>query len=91
MIVCNYINTSTVCIYKSPKIFNLFLLSLRLHYFGGDHGGRVATLSSPTSDVGPVPSGKAGSCLPLVGSLQYKTLTNCMYWFALPFQLPIVI
>ena len=36
-------------------------------------------------------SGKAGSCLPLVGSLQYRTLTNCMYWFPLPFQLPVVI
>ena len=35
--------------------------------------------------------GKAGSCLPLVGSLQYRTLTNCMYWFPLPFQLPVVI
>ena len=33
-------------------------------------------------------SGKAGSCLPLVGSLQYRTLMNCMYWFPLPFQLP---
>ena len=28
--------------------------------------------------------GKVGSCLPMVGSLQYKTLTNCMYWFDLP-------
>ena len=36
-------------------------------------------------------SGKAGSCLPLVGSLQYKTLANYMYWFPLPFQLPVVI
>ena len=32
-------------------------------------------------------SGKAGSCLPLVGSLQYTTLANSMYWFPLPFQL----
>ena len=32
-----------------------------------------------------------GSCLPLVSSLQYRTLTNCMYWFPLPFQLPVVI
>ena len=36
----------------------------------------------------PVPgtasSGKAGSCLPLVGSLQYRTLTNCISWFPLP-------
>ena len=36
-------------------------------------------------------SEKAGSCLLLVGSLQYRTLTNCMYWFPLPFQLPVVI
>ena len=36
-------------------------------------------------------SGKAGSCLPLVGSLQYRTLMNCMYWFPLPFQLPVMI
>ena len=36
-------------------------------------------------------SGKAGSCLPLVGSLQYRTLANLMYWFPLPFQLPVVI
>ena len=60
------------------------------------HGGRVVTLSPPTSEVGgsiPVTalSGKAGSCLLLVGSLQYKTLANSIYWFPLPFQLPIVI
>ena len=36
-------------------------------------------------------SGKAGSCSPLVGSLQYRTLANYMYWFPLPFQLPVVI
>ena len=60
------------------------------------HGGRVVTLSPPTSEAGgsiPVMavSGKAGSCLPLVGSLQYRTLANYMYWFPLPFQLPVVI
>ena len=60
------------------------------------HGGRVVTLSPPTSEVGgsiPVTalSGKAGSCLLLVGSLQYTTLANSMYWFPLPFQLPVVI
>ena len=51
------------------------------------HGGRVVTLSLPTS------SGKAGSCLLLVGSLQllYGTLTNCMYWFPLPIKLPFMI
>ena len=36
-------------------------------------------------------SGKAGSRLPLAGSLQYRILRNYMYWFPLPFQLPIVI
>ena len=60
------------------------------------HGGRVVTLSPPTSEAwGSIPvtasSGKAGSCLPLVGSLQYRTLANSMYWFPLPFQLPVVI
>ena len=60
------------------------------------HGGRVVTLSPPTSEVGgsiPVTalSGKAGSCLPLVGSLQYTTLAISMYWFPLPFQLLVVI
>ena len=62
----------------------------------GGHGGRVVTLSPPTSEVGgSIPatalSGKAGSCLPLVGSLQYTNLANSMYWFPLPFQLPVVI
>ena len=57
---------------------------------------RTMQLSPPTSEVGgsiPVTalSGKAGSCLPLVGSLQYTTLANSMYWFPLPFQLPVVI
>ena len=52
--------------------------------------------SPPTSEArGSIPvttlSGKAGSCLPLVGSLQYRTLANPMYWFPLPFQLPVVI
>ena len=53
------------------------------------------TLASHLWGRGSIPSmassGKAGSCLPLVGSLQYRTLTNCMYWFPLPFQLPVVI
>ena len=35
--------------------------------------------------------GKAGSCLPMVSSLQYRTLTNCMHWFLLPTKLPVVI
>ena len=53
------------------------------------------TLTSHLCGRGSIPvmalSGKAGSCLPLVGSLQYRTLANCMYWFPLPFQLPVMI
>ena len=53
------------------------------------------TLASHLCGRGSIPvmavSGKAGSCLPLVGSLQYTTLANSMYWFPLPFQLPVVI
>ena len=53
------------------------------------------TLASHLCGRGSIPvmavSGKAGSCLPLVGSLQYRTLANYMYWFPLPFQLPVMI
>ena len=53
------------------------------------------TLASHLCGRGSIPvmavSGKAGSWLPLVGSLQYRTLANYMYWFPLPFQLPVVI
>ena len=35
--------------------------------------------------------GKGGNFSPIVGSLQYKTLTNCMYWFPLPLKLRIMI
>ena len=35
--------------------------------------------------------GKVGSCLPMVGSLQYRILTGCMYWFPLLLKLPFVI
>ena len=53
------------------------------------------TLASHLCGRGSIPvmvvSGKAGSCLPLVGSLQYRTLANYMYWFPLPVQLPVVI
>ena len=53
------------------------------------------TLASHLCGRGSIPamavSGKAGSCLPLVGSLQYRTLANYMYWFPLPLQLPVVI
>ena len=78
----------------------------RMHWFPPSSQLRYSVLKetfriqsikpTPTSEVGgsiPVTtlSGKAGSCLPLVGSLQYTTLANSMYWFPLPFQLPVVI
>ena len=62
---------------------------------GGARWQSGNTLSSHLCGRGSIPvmavSGKAGSCLPLVGSLQYRTLVNYMYWFPLPFQLPVVI
>ena len=45
---------------------------------------QIASHSPPTCEVsssncGPY-VGKAGSCLPMVISLQYRTLTSYMYW-----------
>ena len=66
-----------------------------LYWFLGPWWQSGNTLASHLWGWGSIPvtasSGKAGSCLPLVSSLQYRTLTNYMYWFPLPFQLPIVI
>ena len=57
-------------------------------------GGREMLSQNPNAlrkdlaqGLGLTLSRKAGSCWPLVGSLQYRTLTNCMYWFPPPFQL----
>ena len=65
------------------------------HHQGGPRWQSGNTLASHLCGRGSIPvmavSGKAGSCLPLVGSLQYRTLANYMYWFPLPFQLPVVI
>ena len=62
---------------------------------GGPRWQSGNTLASHLCGRGSIPvmavSGKAGSCLPLVGSLQYTSLANSMYWFPLPFQLPVVI
>ena len=60
------------------------------------HGGSVVnTLASHLWDRGSLPSrpqvGKLVVGLLLVSSLQYRTLTNCMYWFPLPIELPVVI
>ena len=64
-------------------------------YFSGPWWQSGHTLASHLTGRDSVPdmasSGKAGSCLLLVGSLRYRTLMNSMYWFPLPFQLPIVI
>ena len=54
------------------------------------HTGRVVILSPPTSEakVQFTALPQVGK-LPLVGSLQYRTLTNCTGF--LPFQLAVVI
>ena len=69
--------------------------TLRACLFEGPRWQSGNTLASHLCGRGSIPvmavSGKAGSCLPLVGSLQYRTLVNYMYWFPLPFQLPVVI
>ena len=67
------IPTENVDLMRVSHVGN-FKVNLGAH--GGGHGGRVVTLSPPTSFPGTASSGKAGSCLPLVGSLQYRTLTN---------------
>ena len=63
----------------------------QLVYCKGSRQSSGKTLASHLRDQSSNPSltscGKAGSCLPLVGSLQYRTWTNCMCWFPLPFQL----
>ena len=75
-----------------PGDYDLLVLQW---YGGGPRWESGNTLASHLCGRGSIPimavSGKAGSCLPLVGSLQYTTLANSMYWFPLPFQLPVVI
>ena len=74
---------------------SVFLVELGLVTEEGPWWQSGNTLASHLCGRGSIPvmavSGKAGSCLPLVGSLQYRTLANYMYWFPLPFQLPVVI
>ena len=89
---------NTIC---RAQLLCPFLLSLLLWnskhtvHWQGPRWQSGNTLASHLWGRGSIPgtasSGKAGSCLPCVGSLQYRTMTNCMYWFPLPFQLPVVI
>ena len=75
--------------YKTKTSFQITNMSQGPRWQSGN------TLASHLCGRGSIPvmavSGKAGSCLPLVGSLQYTTLANSMHWFPLPFQLPVVI
>ena len=48
------------------------------------HGGRVVTLSRPTSEAGVRFPAQPQVGKLVVDSLQYRTLMNCMYWFPLP-------
>ena len=80
---------------KWRPVLDLSKLKLFLKGEKGPRWQSGNTLASHLCGRGSIPvmavSGKAGSCLPLVGSLQYRTLANYMYWFPLPFQLPVVI
>ena len=79
--------------YRSRLLSTLIDCITRI--FRGPRWQSGNTLASHLWGWGSIPvmasSEKAGSCLPLVGSLQYRTLANLMYWFPLPFQLPVVI
>ena len=79
------------CVVLTPEQ----ILKLSIPKYRGPRWQSGNTLASHLCGRGSIPvmavSGKAGSCLPLVGSLQYRTLANYMYWFPLPFQLPVVI
>ena len=61
----------------------------------GGYGNAVVTHSTPTSEVGGSNHAfyvrKLLLALRMVSSLQYRTLTNYMYWFPLPTKLPVVI
>ena len=92
IIIAHYHDTTTVenlPIHVIPSPFVKFFPLRQEEKVHGD------LLASHLCGRGSIPimavSGKAGSCLPLVGSLQYRTLANYMYWFPLPFQLPVVI
>ena len=80
---------------RSLMLFSEVNFPLAYFQFRGPRWQSGNTLASHLCGRGSIPvmavSGKAGSCLPLVGSLQYTTLANYMYWFPLPFQLPVVI
>ena len=85
--------------FNTPEVvYDNYSKDIRSYEYYGYKGPRWQsgnTLAFHLCGRGSIPvmavSGKAGSCLPLVGSLQYRTLANYMYWFPLPFQLPVVI
>ena len=54
------------------------------------HGTAVITSKVDVQNPGPY-VGKLVVTWLLVGSFQYRTLTNCMYWFPLPTKLPVMI
>ena len=89
-------NNKVIYVYGTATFQHLHIISLGIsRQIKGPRWQSGNTLASHLCGRGSIPvmavSGKAGSCLPLVGSLQYRTLTNYMYWFPLPFQLPVVI
>ena len=85
----------SVCIHLIMPNYMTTSFILPQHTLWGPWWQSGNTLASHLCGRGSIPvmavSGKAGSCLPLVGSLQYRTLANYIYWFPLPFQLPVMI
>ena len=59
------------------------------------HGGIAIAQLPPTSEVGGSNPGPYVGTLAVAyqwsAVLQYRTLTNCIYWFPLPTKLPIAI
>ena len=51
----------------------------------------MVKLLPPTSEVSSSNPGNDGSFFSMVGSLQNRTLTNCMYWFPVLIKLPVII
>ena len=77
------LTTSNFCFIQS----NLFYFNYNL-----DHGGVVVTHSPLRAGIQTLNlMCERCSFLPMFGSLQYRTLTNCMYRFPLPIKLPVVI
>ena len=80
------------CLHMLDRQHCLIRFNAFINAFRGQGGALVHTHLLPLRSVVQTWTlcGKVGICLPMVSSLQYRTLTNCMYWFPLTTKLPIV-